>query len=87
MSTFTISLPDQVARQVDVHTRKLGFSTRSEFMRSLLRRYFTGELTLEPFIPKPLDEIRIDLTKTGKYSKKFIDSVVSGISKSSPYAR
>ena len=87
MSTFTISLPEQIARQVDVHTRKLGFSTRSEFMRSILRRYFTGELTLEPFIPKPLAEIQTDLTKTGKYSKKFIESVVLGLSKSSPYAR
>ncbi|MBI5452741.1 ribbon-helix-helix protein, CopG family [Candidatus Gottesmanbacteria bacterium] len=86
MSTFTISLPDQVARQVDVHTRKLGFSTRSEFMRSLLRRYFTGELSLSPFIPKPLEEIKSDLVRTGKYDKKFIDSVVLGLSKSSPYA-
>ncbi len=87
MSTFTISLPDQIARQVDVHTHKLGFSTRSEFVRSLLRRYFTGELSLEPFIPKPLEEIKSDLVRTGKYGEKFIDSVVSGLSKSSPYAR
>ncbi|MBI3956248.1 ribbon-helix-helix protein, CopG family [Candidatus Gottesmanbacteria bacterium] len=87
MSTFTISLPDQIARQVDVHTRKLGFSTRSEFIRSLLRRYFIGELSLEPFIPKPLEEIKSDLTGTGKYGEKFIDSVVLGLSKSSPYAR
>lgn len=86
MSTFTISLPDQVARQVDMHTRRLGFSTRSEFMRSLLRRYFTGELSLEPFVPRPVEEVRADLEKTGKYSRKFIESVISGLSKSSFYA-
>ena len=86
MSTFTISLPDQIARQVDVHTRKLGFSTRSEFMRSLLRRYFSGELSLDPFIPQRIEDIRADLQKTGKYSRKFIESVISGLSKSSFYA-
>ena len=40
MNTITISLPRQVARQVDVETRKKGFATRSEFIRTLLRNYF-----------------------------------------------
>jgi hypothetical protein len=55
-------------------------------MRSLLRRYFTGELSLELFVPRPVEEVRADLENTGKYSKKFIESVISGLSKSSFYA-
>lgn len=51
MATITISLPKQVAQEVDVEIRKKGFSTRSEFIRSLIRRYFTGELELESFSP------------------------------------
>ncbi len=84
---MTISLPDTVASQVEHETRKKGFATRSEFIRSLLRRYFANELPLEPFTARPLDEIRGELAATGKYTEKFINSVVSGLSKSSFYAR
>ncbi len=88
MSTITISLPGQIAKQVDSETKKQGFSTRSEFIRTLLRKYFTSpkeEFRLEPFVPKPLEEIRADFEKTGKYNKKFIDSVIKGLSRSSFY--
>lgn len=87
MSTVTISLPAQIARRVDEETEKQGFATRSEFMRTLLRKYFSGELKFEEFTPRPLDEIRSDLQRTGKYNQKFIDNVIKGLSKSSLYAR
>lgn len=90
MATITISLPGQIAKKVDSEAKIQGFATRSEFVRSLLRKYFTNtkeELTFEPFIPRPLDEIRADFEKTGKYNKKFIDSVMKGLSKSSFYER
>lgn len=86
MTTITISLPDITASRVDTETQKQGFATRSEFIRSLLRRYFTGEIEFTPFTPKPLSEIKRDLTKTGKYNQKFINSVVNGLSESSFYA-
>lgn len=88
MSTITISLPSQIAKKVDSETKKQGFATRSEFIRNLLRRYFSGtqdEFKFEPFIPKPLENIRVEFEKTGKYNKKFIDSVIKGLSKSSFY--
>ena len=85
MATVTISLPDTTAQKLDKETRLKGFATRSEFIRSLLRQYFSGELRLEPFIPRPLEEIRLELTKTGKYNQKFIESVMEGLSKSSVY--
>lgn len=86
MSTITISLPLQIAKKVDAETRKMGFSTRSEFIRNLLRKYFAKEeLKLEPFLPKPLEEIEKGLFQTGKYNQKFIKSVVRGLKDSSFY--
>lgn len=85
MTTFTISLPDQIASYVEAETRRQGFASRSEFIRSLLRRYFIGELKFETFIPRPINEIKFELARTGKYSQKFIESVVKGLSKSSFY--
>ncbi len=87
MDTLSISLPRQLAVQIDTETRKQGFATRSEFIRALLRKYFTKELEFVPFTPRPLEEIRSGLEKTGKYNKKFIDSVIKGLSESSLYAR
>lgn len=86
MTTFSISLPNQIAIQVDNETQKQGFATRSEFIRTLLRKYFTHELPFVPFTPRPLDEIRQGMEKTGKYNKKFINSVIKGLSESSMYA-
>lgn len=89
MATVTISLPDQIAKKVDLEAKSQGFATRSEFIRSLLRKYFSGEakgeLTFKEYKHKPLAEVRDDLSKTGKYNKKFIDSVIKGLSKSSIY--
>lgn len=85
MTTVTISLPTQIAKQVDTEAKKQGFATRSEFVRSLLRKYFAKELELEAFTPRPVEEIKLELAKAGKYSEAFIESVTRGLSKSSPY--
>jgi len=37
----------------------------------------------EVFEKRPLAQIRQELTKTGKYNKQFIDSVVKGLKQSS----
>ncbi len=86
MSTITISLPSQITKRVDSEAKKQGFATRSEFIRSLIRKYFSQKSDLEPFQQLPLEKVRMELAKTGKYSEKFIDSVVEGLSKSSTYA-
>lgn len=85
MTTVTISLPTEIAKRVDDETKSHGFATRSEFVRTLLRRYFAGELKFEAFSPRPISEIKLELAKTGKYSEEFINSVTKGLSKSSPY--
>lgn len=86
MSTVTISLPGQIAQKVDSEAKKQGFATRSEFIRSLIRRYFYGEeLILEPFEPRPLKQIEKGLRDTGKYNEKFIQSLVKGLKDSSFY--
>lgn len=87
MTTVTISLPDSVARQLDRETCQKGFATRSEFIRALLRRYFSGELELEVFSPQPIERVKFELAKSGRYSQDFIESVIKGLSKSSFYAR
>ena len=89
MTTFTISLPTQIARRVDAEARNQGSATRSEFIASLLRKYFSitnEELKFEPFVPRPLNEIRNAFERTGKYNKKFVDSLIKGLSESSVYA-
>ncbi len=87
MSTITISLPGQIAQKVDAETKKQGFATRSEFIRSLIRRYFgSEELTFEEFVPRPLNEIRKEFEKTGKYNKEFVDILIRGLKDSSLYA-
>lgn len=80
MATVTISLPDKIAEKVDSEAKNQGFSTRSEFIRSLLRKYFAGnELEFEAFTPRPIDEIKFELAKTGKYNQEFIESVTKGL--------
>ena len=88
MATVTISLPDQIAKKVDAETKNQGFSTRSEFVRSLIRKYFASEeFKFEVFDPLPVEEIKLELAKTGKYNQEFIESVTKGLSKSSKYVR
>jgi Arc/MetJ-type ribon-helix-helix transcriptional regulator len=88
MATLTISLPKQIANKIDSEAEKLGFSTRSEFIRSILRKHFSeDELKFEPFEARPIDEIKLELAKTGKYSQDFIESVTKGLAKSSRYGR
>ena len=88
MATLTISLPKQIATKIDSETKKLGFSTRSEFIRNILRQYFSeGELKFEPFETRPIEQIKLELAKTGKYTQDFIESVTKGLAKSSRYGR
>lgn len=89
MTTVTISLPESIAKKVDQEAKKLGFATRSEFVRSLLRKHLIEKeekLEFLPFKKKPLKEIREAFEKTGKYNKEFIDSIINGLAKSSIYA-
>ena len=85
MTTFTISLPEQIATKVDQVTLMEGFATRSEFIRNLIRRYLFPETKLEVFRPRPLMEIKKGLNATGKYNQKFVNSVIKGLKKSSAY--
>ena len=88
MATITISLPDQIAKRIDSEAQREGFSTRSEFIRSLVRKYFVKDrFELEEFQPIPLHQLKIELAQTGKYSEEFINSVTEGFEKSSVYEK
>lgn len=92
MRTVNISLPDQLAQELDAAAALRGFASRSEFLRDLLRKHFEGEdkakfpLPVVVYNKKPLDEVRREMEASGKYNKKFIDSVVKGLARSSVYA-
>lgn len=87
MATVTISLPDQIAKKVDLEAKRLGFATRSEFIRSLLRGFFVKEeeFKFEEFETVPLEQMKLELLKTGRYSEKFINSVIKGFKRSGLY--
>jgi len=95
MDTINISLPKQLTQQVDLLIKTGGFASRSEFFRNLLRNHLSNNPNRQitdntndlftPFQARPLDEIRKGLESTNKYSKTFIDSVISGLSKSGEY--
>lgn len=87
MTTMTISLPDQIATQINSEILKKGFATRSEFFRTLLRSYFTNDVAFEVLEPRPIVEITKGMQKTGKYNKEFITSVTRGLARTSLYAR
>ena len=92
MRTINISLPDTLAEQLDATAAVRGFASRSEFLRSLLRKHLEEadgkEFPLPVIVYKkrPLSEVRREMEETGKYNKKFIDSVVRGLARSSVYA-
>ena len=88
MTTVTISLSTQIARKVDDETKKHGFATRSEFFRTILRKYFSitrEELKFEPFVPRPLKEIEEKFRETGRYNEKFIKSLIKGLKENSSF--
>lgn len=92
MVTFNISLPEQLASIVDREVSSGSFVSRSEFFRTLLRFYKTmiakktTSFELVEFKKRPLTEIEEGFMATGKYSKKFIKSMISGLRRSSVYA-
>ena len=86
MTTVTISLPSEIAKKIDIETKSKGFATRSEFIRTLVRNHFVQDRPLlEPYQTRPLAEVKSDLEKTGKYNKKFINSVIKGLKDSTSY--
>ena len=85
MATMTISLPARFVSQINIEAKNQG-ATRSEFFRTLIRKYFTERAEFKPFVRIPLKQLESELKKSGKHNDKFIKSVVKGFSKSSVYA-
>jgi Arc/MetJ-type ribon-helix-helix transcriptional regulator len=93
MSTLNISVTDQQAAWVDAWTQTYGYANRSELFRFILR--FISQqpkilrdvppLELLEFQKKPLKEVREKMLATGKYSKKFINGIVSGLKREGLY--
>ena len=92
MQTVNISLPKSVAQKLDEIIKTEGYASKSEFIRSLMRFYLVSraetqkKLDLLIFKKTNLEQVEKSFRKSGKYSDKFIKSVVKGFSKSSLYA-
>lgn len=90
--TVNISLPKQLADQIDQEVARGQYISRSEFFRTLVRFYTT--LTKKRTVPieffefkkRPRKEIKEGLLATGKYSKKFVEEIVAGLKRESLYA-
>ena len=91
MQTINISLPETLSRKIDKVISQEGYASRSEFVRALLRFYLLSQdkdkITLKPFEKVSLKKVEAEMKASGKYNKKFINSVISGLSRSSAYAK
>lgn len=90
MKTVNISLPDSMANQIDLLLGQEEYVSRSEVVRTALRIFFTLDqreesVELQTFKKRPLSEIASEMKKAGN-SKKNIDSIIDGLSKSSLYS-
>lgn len=95
MSTMNISVTDDQAKLIDDWVFLHDYANRSEFFRSIIRfiaqkpvvlKEVSSDIELEEFVKRPLSEIRKGLKATGKYPKKEIDSIISGLKRTSIYA-
>ena len=89
MKTVNISIPDNLASQIDLLLGEQEYASRSEVVRTALRIFFTLDDSsqlreLSTFKKRPLDQIENDMREAG-HPAKLIDSVLSGLKKSSFY--
>jgi len=87
LQTINISLPQNLASKIEKTIQKEGYASRSEFFRTLIRLYFLlgqEKATLLPYQKISLSKVQKDL-KRENYNQKFINSIVSGLKKSSVY--
>ena len=92
MVTLNISLPEPLVRVVDREVSGGSYASRSDFFRMLLRMYevLSGKaalpLELVEFQNRPLKEIEDGFMATGKYEKKFVKGIISGLKREGLYA-
>lgn len=91
MQTVNISLPESLARKIDERVVNEGYSSRSEFVRALIRDSVLKEkkdrFELLPFKKIPLSKLKKKMQDTGRYNQRFINSVIKGLSESSVYGQ
>ena len=91
VQTINISLPERLAKKIDQVVSREGYSSRSEFIRALVRFYLLSEnreeVKLLPFKKVPLKTLEEEMRATGRYKEKFVKSVIKGLSLSSVYAK
>ena len=93
METINISMPKQMAEQMDKIIKTEGYASRSELVRTLLRMYTylksspqNSDIDFEVYTKRDINEIADKLRDSDLYSETFIKSVTTGLKKSSVYA-
>lgn len=91
MTTINVSLPESLAEKVELLLAQKEYASRSEVIRTALRVFFTLEareetVELLPFVKRPLNEVKAELLEAGQ-KPEFVESVVSGLKKSSVYQK
>lgn len=93
---MNINLTPEQAELVDKASRERGFANRSEFLRSLLRYVFfysphilerLDTIVFEEPQSRNADYIISEFEKSGKYNRRFLESVAAGLKKSEYFAR
>lgn len=85
MTTVNISLPDSLFQVTAQEVKRGGFASVSEYIRTLIRREIKDKADFQLFEKVRLEDVKRGLESIGLYNKKFIDSVVKGLTKSSLY--
>ena len=80
MKTVNISLTQEQYRRVNSLTKKMGFASRSEFFRTLLRN--SNNLVFEQPPVKDVKKIVSAFKASGQYNEKFLLSLERGLKES-----
>mgnify|MGYP001572798577 CR=1 FL=1 len=92
---MNISVTDDQAKMIDDWVFLHDYANRSEFFRSVVRfiaqkpvvlNDVSSGIQFEEFVKRPLPEMRKMLESSGKYNKKFINEIISGLKDSPAYA-
>lgn len=89
-AVINVRIDPKIKRQAQKTATEIGVSL-SDVINASLREFVRKKTVtfrsqeFDVFVRRPLEEIKVDLARTGKYSESFIKSVISGLKKSSVY--
>ncbi|MBI2589839.1 hypothetical protein HYW32_02355 [Candidatus Berkelbacteria bacterium] len=80
---ITIHLSGRQVKEINRSYRRLGYRSRSSYLRDILDLTEATQIHQK----RPLNEIKTELAATYPNNPKLVNEIVSGLSKSSLYAK